>query len=209
MPASQPTTVLIVDDHLANLGVLFTTLSRAGYKVLVAETGQQALTQAAMAQPAAILLDVVMPEMDGFETCRRLKQQASTQAIPVLFITALADTIDKVQGFAVGGVDYVTKPFEVEEVLARVAAHTALYTLRQELEQKNRDLEAALSQVKRLSGLLPICAGCKKIRDDEGYWHSVEAYIANHSEAVFSHGLCADCMPKFYPGFARRPKDQA
>lgn len=206
MPAIQPTTVLIVDDHLANLGVLCASLTRAGYKVLVAETGLQALERAAIAQPAAILLDVIMPDMDGFETCRRLKQQAATHAIPVLFMSALTDTIDKVQGFAVGGVDYVTKPFEVEEVLARVATHTALYTLRQELAQKNRHLEDALAQVKRLSGFLPMCAGCKKIRDDEGYWHSVEAYITTHSEAILSHGMCADCMRRFYPEFIKDPQ---
>jgi CheY-like chemotaxis protein len=199
MPATQPATVLIVDDDPANLDLLFQHLNQAGCKVLVAETGQLALERAALAQPDAILLDVMMPGMDGFETCHRLKQQAATQAIPVIFMTALADTADKVKGFAMGGVDYVTKPFQPEEVLARVTAHATIYLLQQELRQKNRDLEAALSQVKRLSGLLPICAGCKKIRDDQGYWQDVAVYIQDHSEAELSHGLCSDCAKRLYP----------
>jgi DNA-binding response OmpR family regulator len=199
MPATQPAAVLIVDDDPANLELLFQHLSRAGYRVLVAESGQLALERAELAQPEAILLDVMMPGMDGFETCRRLKQQAATQAIPVIFMTALADTADKIKGFAAGGVDYVTKPFQPEELLARVQAHTTIYMLQKELRQKNSDLEAALSQVKRLSGLLPICASCKKIRDDQGYWQDVAVYIRDHSEAELSHGLCADCAMRLYP----------
>ncbi|HET9220891.1 MAG TPA: response regulator [Roseiflexaceae bacterium] len=199
MPATQPAAVLIVDDDPANLELLFQHLSQAGYRVLVAETGQLALERAELAQPEAILLDVMMPGMDGFETCRRLKQQATTQAIPVIFMTALADTADKVKGFAAGGVDYVTKPFQPEELLARVQAHTTVYLLQKELRRKNSELEVALSQVKRLSGLLPICASCKKIRDDQGYWQDVAVYIQDHSEAELSHGLCADCAKRLYP----------
>ena len=199
MPATQLATVLIVDDDPANLDLLFQHLNQAGYRVLVAETGQLALERAELAQPEAILLDVMMPGMDGFETCRRLKQHAATQAIPIIFMTALADITDKVKGFAVGGVDYVTKPFQPEEVLARVTAHATIYMLQKELRQKNRELEAALSQVKRLSGLLPICAGCKKIRDDQGYWQDVAVYIQDHSEAELSHGLCSDCAKRLYP----------
>jgi CheY-like chemotaxis protein len=199
MPATQPAAVLIVDDDPANLELLFQHLSQAGYRVLVAETGQLALERAELAQPEAILLDVMMPGMDGFETCRRLKQQATTHAIPVIFMTALADTADKVKGFAAGGVDYVTKPFQPEELLARVQAHTTVYLLQKELRRKNSELEAALSQVKRLSGLLPICASCKKIRDDQGYWQDVAVYIQDHSEAELSHGLCADCAKRLYP----------
>jgi PleD family two-component response regulator len=199
MAATQPAAVLIVDDDPANLDLLFQHLDQAGYKVLVAETGQLALERAELAQPEAILLDVMMPGIDGFEICRRLKQQAATQAIPVIFMTALADTADKIKGFAAGGVDYVTKPFQPEEVLARVKAHVTIYVLQRELRQKNRDLEAALSQVKQLSGLLPICAGCKKIRDDQGYWQDVAVYIQNHSEAELSHGLCSDCARRLYP----------
>jgi DNA-binding response OmpR family regulator len=199
MPAAQPAVVLIVDDDPANLELLFQHLNQAGYKVLVAETGQLALDRAELAQPEAILLDVMMSGMDGFETCRRLKQQPTTQAIPVIFMTALADTADKVKGFAAGGVDYVTKPFQPEEVLVRVNTHTTIYKLQKELRQKNSDLEAALSQVKRLSGLLPICASCKKIRDDQGYWQDVAVFIQDHSEAELSHGLCADCAKRLYP----------
>jgi DNA-binding response OmpR family regulator len=199
MSVAQTAVVLIVDDDPANLELLFQHLNQAGYRVLVAENGKLALDRAELAQPEAILLDVMMPGMDGFETCRHLKQQASTQAIPVIFMTALADTADKVKGFAAGGVDYVTKPFQPEELLARVRTHTTIYKLQKELRQKNSDLEAALSQVKRLSGLLPICASCKKIRDDQGYWQDVAVYIRDHSEAELSHGLCSDCAKTLYP----------
>lgn len=127
-------TILIVDDTPANLGVLVETLGAAGYSLMVAEDGEEALTQTAQTQPDLILLDVMMPGIDGFETCRRLKAQPHTRDIPVLFMTALSETADKVKAFAAGGVDYITKPIEHEEALARVRTHLALRRLQRELQ---------------------------------------------------------------------------
>ena len=127
-------TILIVDDTPANLGVLVETLGAAGYRLMVAEDGEEALAQTAQTQPDLILLDVMMPGIDGFETCRRLKARETTRDVPVLFMTALNETAEKVKAFAAGGVDYITKPIEHEEALARVRTHLALRRLRQELQ---------------------------------------------------------------------------
>lgn len=130
----MPETLLIVDDTPANLGVLVETLGGAGYRLMVAEDGEEALAQTAQSQPDLILLDVMMPGIDGFETCRRLKERTKTRDIPVLFMTALHETADKVKAFAAGGVDYLTKPIAHEEALARVRTHLTLRRLRRELE---------------------------------------------------------------------------
>ena len=147
--------ILIVDDHPANLHVLLEHLKDAGFKILIARHGEGAIRQAAFAQPDLILLDVMMPPgIDGFETCRRLKQREVTKDIPVIFMTALSDTLDKVKGFEVGGVDYVTKPFDGVELLTRVKAHLALRKYREELEYSNQKLrkvnEALLGAQKQL-----------------------------------------------------------
>ena len=133
--------ILIVDDNPVNLKVLRLTLEEAGYSILVATAGETALRLAAEAAPEAILLDVRMPEMDGYEVCRRLKDDARTQAIPVLFITADQHTEALVAGFDVGGVDYITKPFRKEEVLMRLRTHLSLSRLAGELERKYQELE--------------------------------------------------------------------
>ena len=139
-------TVLVVDDDAASLSALFECLRRAGYRVLVAQDGGSALERAENGQPALILLDVMMPDMDGFETCRRLKSSATTADIPVLFLTALTDTSEKLKGFEAGAVDYLTKPFQWEEVLARVRTHLRLRAAERELVAVNRSLEARIAE---------------------------------------------------------------
>jgi len=139
-------TILIVDDMPNNISVLYETLTRFQYKVLVARDGKSAIEQAQLAQPDLILLDVMMPGMDGFETCRRLKQLDVTRVIPVLFMTALSETIDKVNGFNMGAVDYITKPFQLQEVLARINAHLLLRHFQAELETANALLEQRVAE---------------------------------------------------------------
>jgi signal transduction histidine kinase len=129
-------TVLIVDDCPGSLGVVVSHLERHGLRVVVARDGEEGLTRAQHVRPDLILLDVLMPGMDGFETCRRLKAAESTRDIPVIFVTVVTDAAGKVTGFHAGGVDYVTKPFQLDEVLARVTTHMRLHELTQELEQK-------------------------------------------------------------------------
>jgi len=133
-------TILIIDDMPANLGVLTTHLEREGYIAVVAQGGEEGVERAEFVRPDLVLLDVMMPGMDGFETCRRLKAREATRDIPVVFMTALTDTSDKLAGFAAGAVDYVTKPLNGAEVLARIETHLALYGLRQQLAAQNEQL---------------------------------------------------------------------
>jgi signal transduction histidine kinase len=140
-------TVLIVDDNPANLGVLSDALDQAGLEVWVAKSGKVALERVKYATPHLILLDIMMPEMDGFETCRQLQANPATKDIPVIFMTALSDTANKVEGFEVGAVDYITKPFQQEEVLSRVKLHLKLHDLTQKLSQKNALLEQKVAEV--------------------------------------------------------------
>jgi len=119
----EPATVLIVDDGPLNVDLLEQELGAAGYRTLSATSGEEALAAAAKSRPDLILLDVMMDGIDGYEVCKRLKASEATRAIPVVFLTALAETFEKVRAFGAGAVDYLTKPFETEELLARVGVH--------------------------------------------------------------------------------------
>ena len=198
--------ILVVDDSPDNLTILANTLANAGHNTLIASSGDSALNQLSHHLPDLILLDVLMPGIDGFETCRRLKAKPDTANIPVIFMTSLSDVENIVKGFEVGGVDYITKPFQQDEMLVRINTHLTIRSLQKQLEvkntqsnEKNAQLEAALDRVKLLSGILPICCNCKKIRNDEGSWQDVVIYVRDHSEAMFSHGICPDCKMELYP----------
>lgn len=129
--------ILIVDDNPVNLKVLFNHLKRAGFRTLIAKDGFSAIKQANRLPPDLILLDVMMPGLDGFQTCRRLKKSEATKEIPVIFITALTDIADKVKGFEAGAVDYITKPFQQEEVLARINTHLTIQAQQRKLHKLN------------------------------------------------------------------------
>jgi signal transduction histidine kinase len=150
---SQSPLILIVDDNPTNVKVLFDVLEAEGCRTFIARSGEDALDKLEVLHPDLILLDVMMEGMDGFETCVRIKANPATQTIPVIFMTALSDTADKVKGFSCGAVDYIAKPFQQEEVLARVKLHLELYHLRQQLEQKvaarTQDLTSALEEVQQ------------------------------------------------------------
>ena len=148
--------ILIVDDNPSNLGALFKFLSDSDFKVLVATDGETALEQIEYVQHDLILLDIMMPGMDGFETCRRLKENPATQEIPVIFMTALSDTIDKVKGFQLGAVDYITKPIQHEEVLVRVETHLTIRNLQKKLEGKNQRLQEEIIQRKHAEAVLQV-----------------------------------------------------
>ncbi len=138
--------ILIVDDLPANLGVLLEVLGEAGYVVLVADSGEGALARMERVRPDLVLLDVNMPGLDGYDTCRLLKADSRWREVPVLFLTAQGDPLDKVRGFEVGAVDYITKPLHPQEVLARVRAHLQIRALQQVLKEKNLLLETAMSK---------------------------------------------------------------
>jgi len=144
LPMQSP--ILIVDDNLNNLKVLAQQIKDAGWRVAIAKTGRQAIELAKNNPPILILLDVIMPDLDGFETCQQLKLLPETKDIPVIFMTALNDTNNKVKGLSIGGVDYITKPFQAEEVLARINLHCQLHSLNQRLEEHNQLLEEKVNK---------------------------------------------------------------
>ena len=183
--------ILVVDDQMVNLRILLNLLKHHNFQVKTAQSGEEALEILEHFKADLILMDVMMPGLNGFDTCQIIKETPATADIPVIFITALDSTKDKITAFEAGGVDYITKPFQKQEVLARINTHLTLR--RQKLA-----LEKALREIKQLSGIIPICASCKKIRNDKGYWQQVEQYITEHSDAMFSHGLCPECVKKHY-----------
>ena len=190
--------ILVVDDSPNNLRLLSHILKNQPYDLTLMRDAKSALSSAQDDPPDLILLDIKMPHMSGYEACERLKDNERTRDVPVIFISALAETEDKVKAFSHGGVDYITKPFQPGEVRARVHTHLTLWRLRKELKEQNAKLKEALANIKTLKGLLPICAKCKKIRDDNGYWNRLECYIQKHSEAFFTHGICPQCAKALY-----------
>ena len=200
--------ILIADDTPKNLQILGNLLSNEGYEIAAAVDSLQTLEICKDIIPDLILLDIMMPNMDGYEICRLLKESSITSEIPVIFITGKTDNDDIVMGFDSGAIDYITKPYNSTELIVRVRTHIKL---KQSMDMQNKlisELQDALAKVKKLSGLLPICSGCKKIRDDNGYWNQVEEYVASHTEAEFSHGLCPDCLKRLYPEYAEDILDE-
>jgi PleD family two-component response regulator len=195
-PKDKPT-VLIVDDAAENLRILMELL-KDDYRVIPMKSAEAALEKLAQDPlPDLALLDIVMPEMDGYELCSRLKGDPRTEEIPVIFITAVSEAMDDAKAFELGAVDYVPKPFNPLTVKARVNTHIKLHRTLKELQD-------ALKDIRTLSGLIPICASCKKIRDDKGYWSQVEEYIEERSDAQFSHGICPKCRDELYPEYSRK-----
>jgi PleD family two-component response regulator len=188
--------VLIVDDAPDTLTVLKKILEEQNYRVRPAINGEIALRAVSYSPPEIILLDIRMPAMNGYEFCQRLKTGDKTKSIPVIFISALDELNEKVKAFSLGGVDYITKPFQGKEVLARIKKHLITHRLQQHLEEKNDTLQKNLNEIKMLQGTIPICAWCKKIRDDEGFWEQAEDYFMERSVALFRHGICPDCKEK-------------
>jgi diguanylate cyclase (GGDEF)-like protein len=142
-------TILVIDDNPTNLDIISEYLTKVGAKVLLKKDGKSGLDLVIRRRPDIILLDIMMPELDGYEICHRLKAYEETKDIPVIFMSALSDTVDKVKGFEAGGVDYITKPFQIEEVLIRVEAHLALSKMRKKLEEQNIRLQQEIAERQR------------------------------------------------------------
>lgn len=186
-----PYRVLIVDEDQLTIRILNGLLDK-DYEITVVSSGPKALEAAAGANPPdIILMDILLPDMDGYEVLTRLKADPGTHPIPVIVITPVSEAMDKAKAFDIGAVDYVTKPFTLSALKARVQTHI-------QLSRTMLELEEALNKVKNLTGLLPICTTCKRIRDDKGYWNRVESYLQKNSEATFSHGLCPECNDSLY-----------
>ena len=224
--------ILVVDDTRESLDLLTHILLSEGYQVYPVDSGKLALVCVTASPPDLILLDICMPDMDGFEVLQRLKAEQATRDIPVIFLSGLTEMAQRVKGLKLGAVDFITKPFQREELLARVQTHLSLSRLRDNFERQAADLrlanqqlqheiterkqaqqdrenlilelQGALENIRTLKGMIPICSHCKKIRDDDGYWNRIEKYIAEHTNAEFSHGICPECSRKLYPEMFRQ-----
>jgi sigma-B regulation protein RsbU (phosphoserine phosphatase) len=189
--------VLIADDDLMSRRLLEATLLRWGYDVVTAANGEEAWAALHQPDPPSIMvLDWLMPRQDGIEVCRKVRAHSHLKSAYIILLTSRISKEDLVQGLEAGADDYVTKPFDTAELRARIQVGVRVLELQRALAGRVRDLENALSCVKQLQGLLPICCYCKKIRDDQNYWHQVEAYVGTHAGVQFSHGICPECSDK-------------
>jgi phosphoserine phosphatase RsbU/P len=189
--------ILIAEDDQISRRVLEGTLQNWGYEVIVACDGEEALrVLQGPESPRLALLDWMMPGLDGIEVCKRFRAAAPASAVYLILITARTSKEDIVTGLESGADDYVTKPFDRAELHARLRVGERILGLQQSLADRVRELEDALAHIKQLQGLISICSYCKSIRNDENSWQQIEHYIAEHSEAHFSHGICPKCWDK-------------
>jgi len=186
---------LVADDDRVASAVLSRTLSLLEFSVTTVSDGAEACAylQATESEPTLAILDWMMPHLDGPEVCRRVRLELPLGNLYLILLTSLDQRRDVVAGLEAGADDYVIKPFDPEELRARVQVGIRVLTLQEKLAEQVSKLQAALSSVKQLQGLLPICSYCKRIRADGQYWTQVESYIAERSEAQFSHGICPTC----------------
>ena len=186
--------VLIADDDAALRHGLQVQLGRWGYETVACEDGAAAREVLNADAPPIAILDWNMPGADGITLCREIRAVPEMSTIYVILLTA-HDSVDQmVQGLSGGADEYITKPFDWEVLRARLKTAARIASLQQNLAQRVVELQNALTMVKQLSGLLPICSYCKKIRGDDNYWQQLETYLSEHSEAQFSHGVCPDCF---------------
>lgn len=209
--------LLIVDDMPQYIKVLDHCL-RSEYQVFYAASGKEAVEIAFQDKMDLILLDVMMPEMDGYEVCEILKNNAATRDTPIIFLTARTHEKDILKGFKAGAVDYIAKPFNAAELMARVKIHLELKKARwviekqaeelawtnKRLQEKNQKLQQAIDEIETLKGLLPVCSSCKKIRINgqapkPDTWVSLEAYLHEHTAVEVTHSICPQCMATLYP----------
>ena len=187
--------ILIAEDDPVSCYMLEATLAKWGYPVVVTRDGAAALE--ALQQddaPQIAILDWMMPNLDGLEVCQRLRRNPLKQGIYIILLTARSEKQDIIRGLEVGADDYMIKPFDRDELRARIRVGCRIAELQEALAVRVAELEAALANVKQLQGILPICSHCKKVRNDENYWEQVETYISTHTDAEFSHSICPDCF---------------
>jgi DNA-binding response OmpR family regulator len=201
--------ILVADDDPSILLLFTTLLGDEGYEVYEAPTGKECLDAARAYHPDIVLLDVMLPDLTGVEVCRQLKTEPELRDSFVILVSGARVSSDyQAEGLDIGADGYIVKGITNREFLARIQSLVRIKlaedSLRKKEEEQRRlisELEKALAEIRTLRGLIPICATCKKIRDDEGYWDHVETYVSKHTDAVFSHGICPECAEKFYPKY--------
>ncbi len=189
--------ILVVEDEGVVVLHIKKTLESLGYEVTgIASTGEDAIIKAMEDRPDLVLMDIVLKgAVDGIDAAEKIRAIFS---IPVIYLTAHADEMTLKRAKATEPFGYIVKPFRKRDL--SIAIEFALYKSRAEAERLalDRELQDARSRIRQLSGMLPICASCKRVRDDKGYWNQIEKYITEHTDALFSHGLCPDCLKKAY-----------
>jgi phosphoserine phosphatase RsbU/P len=189
--------ILIAEDNFTSRSLLQAVLQKQGHTVLPTERGLEAWE--ALRRPDAprmAILDWMMPDMDGLEVVRRIRGLPTDQPPYIIMLTTKGEKADVIAGLDAGANDYLTKPFDAKELRARIEVGVRVVELQAALGDQVKELQQALEEVRTLRGIIPICATCKKIRDDRGFWQRVEAYVGAHTEAVFTHGLCPECLVK-------------
>jgi phosphoserine phosphatase RsbU/P len=187
--------ILIAEDEAVTRFVLTETLRQWNYEVAAVVDGQAAWDCLQQDEgPRLALLDWEMPGMSGPDVCRLARLLDTDQPPYLILLTGRDNPADIARGLESGANDYLTKPFHEQELAARLAVAVRTLQMQQNLAERVRELEQALAEVKQLSGMLPICAWCKKIRNDQNYWLRVEEYISQHSGVTFSHGICPTCL---------------
>jgi len=200
--------ILIAEDDFTSRSMLAAVLKKVGHEPVETAVGSQAW--AALQQPDAprlVILDWMMPEMDGLEILRRVRALPTDRPPYILMLTTRTEKAEIIAGLDAGANDYLAKPFDAGELRARVEVGQRMVEMQDALADKIEELHRALAEIKTLRGIVPICASCKKIRDDRGYWSQVEVYVRDHTEAEFSHGICPECMKKLYPELARNAEE--
>ena len=194
--------ILIAEDDITSRALLKHMLADWGYEVVVTKDGNEAWKALQVEDaPKLAILDWIMPGPDGVEVCRKVRQLDVSNPAYIILLTSRSNKQDIVTGLEAGADDYIGKPYETDELRVRIKVGERVVALQSALVEKVHSLQNALVHVKTLQGILPICMHCHKIRNDQQSWEKLEKYIAEHSDAQFSHGLCPECLKKHYPDF--------
>lgn len=192
--------ILIAEDEPTSRQILTMLLEQWGYDVVATADGNEAWAELQRDEPPQLaILDWLMPGLDGVEVIQKVRASDRGDNTYLLLLTGMTEQEDVVRGLESGADDYLTKPYDHAELRARVGVGARVILLRNALHKRVTELQEALDHIKTLQGIIPICMHCHKIRNDEESWERIENYIEHHSEAEFSHGLCPECLEKYYP----------
>jgi len=196
--------ILIAEDDSISRTLLERALKQWGYETIVTSNGQDAWdVMQSEGPPTLAIVDWMMPGISGLEFCRKVRESENLASSYLILLTGKREKDDVVTGLQSGANDYVAKPFDKEELHARIQVGERVIELQTALARKVKELEESLSKIKTLQGLIPICSHCKRIRDDQNYWKELESYVVEHSSAEFNYGICPECRGKF----SERQKD--